>query len=63
MICGIYHSVSEEYVQRYIDEEAFRWNTRQQDEAERFEYMFKAAMCNFTYQDVVVMSSLMKMAA
>lgn len=28
MVIGCYHQISEAYLQRYIDEECFRWNTR-----------------------------------
>lgn len=52
MIKGIYHWVSEAYIQRYIDEECFRWNTRKWSEGERFKFVFGACIGRFTYEDV-----------
>lgn len=40
MINGCYHDVSDKYLQSYIDEAVFRWNTRKMDESERFAHMF-----------------------
>jgi len=36
-ITGIYHSVSDEHLERYCDEVAFRYNTREATEAQRFD--------------------------
>lgn len=46
MISGCYHDVSDEHLQSYIDEACYRWNTRKQEESERFVDMFcKAVGC------------------
>jgi hypothetical protein len=45
-ITGSFHSVSEQHLQRYVDEFAFRWNTRSGlgiEDAERAALMIKAA--------------------
>jgi hypothetical protein len=34
---GSFHSVSEQHLQRYVDEFAFRWNTRSANGIEDFE--------------------------
>ena len=52
MIFGIYHSVSKKHLQRYIDEEVFRWNTRKMSESYRFNDMFEKAICLCSYNDV-----------
>jgi hypothetical protein len=36
-IAGNFHSVSEKHLQRYVDEFAFRWNTRSARGVEDFE--------------------------
>ena len=40
MIIGVYHFTSAKYLQRYIDEAAFRYNTASFGEGERFTEMF-----------------------
>ena len=40
MITGCYHDVSDAHLQGYIDEAAYRWNTRKMSESERFAHMF-----------------------
>lgn len=40
MIFGCYHDVSDKYLQRYIDEAVYRWNTRKASQTERFSDMF-----------------------
>lgn len=40
MVFGIYHFVSKKYLQAYIDEAVYRWNTRKADECARFVDMF-----------------------
>jgi len=42
-IMGSFHSVSEQHLQRYADEFAFRWNWRKTDDAERANAILKAA--------------------
>lgn len=52
MIFGIYHCVSKTYLQRYIDEAVYRWNTRKADESVRFADMFHKSLGTVSYQDV-----------
>ena len=51
-IFGIYHFVSAAYLQRYVDEAVFRYNSRKQSESERFQSMFKRSIGIFRYADV-----------
>ena len=52
MVFGTYHFVSKAYLQRYIDEAVYRFNTREMDESARFGYMFSRAIGNCYYADV-----------
>lgn len=52
MVFGIYHFVSVKYLQRYIDEAVYRWNTRKADESARFADMFHKSLIAVTYKDV-----------
>ena len=54
MIVGIYHDVSDKYLQRYVDEACFRWNTRKATEKDRFETMFTRSLGIVRYSDVLV---------
>ncbi len=58
VIFSTYHSVSKDYVQRYIDEQVYRWNTRKMSASYRFEDMFKKAVKSFDYTDVLSLSSV-----
>ena len=58
VIFSTYHMVSKDYLQRYIDEQVYRWNTRKQSESSRFEDMFKKAVKSFDYTDVLALSSV-----
>lgn len=51
-IYGIYHQCSIKYLQQYIDEQTFRWNTRKCTEGERFEAMFSKAAKIVSYHDI-----------
>lgn len=53
-----YHCVSKDYVQRYIDEQAYRWNTREEKDSVRFHDMFSKAVKHFDYNDVLALSSV-----
>ena len=44
MINGCYHDVSDAHLQHYIDEAAYRWNTRKMSESKRFAHMFDKAI-------------------
>ena len=63
VIFSTYHSVSKDYVQRYIDEQSYRWNTRKWNASERFEDMFKKAAKSFEYTDVLRLSSVIDVVA
>lgn len=54
VVFGTYHFVSKEYLQRYIDEQVFRWNTRKWSEDERFKAMFLRSMGHKTCREVRV---------
>lgn len=54
MVFGTYHFVSKTYLERYIDEAVFRFNTKEMNESERFNYMFSKAMGTCYYKDVKV---------
>ncbi len=51
-IFGIYHFVSAKYLQRYVDETVFRYNTCKQDESDRFKTMFLKSIGIVRYGDV-----------
>ncbi len=51
-IYGIYHQCSVKYLQRYIDEETFRWNSRKWTEGQRFEDMLAKASKIVSYKTV-----------
>jgi transposase-like protein len=57
VIFSTYHMVSKDYLQRYIDEQVFRWNTREEQPSERFSMMFEKAVKSFKYADVLRMST------
>ena len=52
MVFGTYHFVSPKYLQRYIDEAVYRWNTRKAESENRFSDMFKLAIGVFDYKAV-----------
>ena len=52
VIFGTYHFVSKAYLERYIDEAVFRFNTKEMKESDRFGYMFSKAMETCYYKDV-----------
>jgi len=52
MIFGTYHFVSSKYLQRYVDEAVFRYNTRKLEQSECFVIMFERSIGTFTYEDV-----------
>lgn len=52
MIMGVYHFVSAKYLQRYVDEAVFRYNTCAYEEGERFQRMFAQSVGKVKYVDV-----------
>ena len=52
MVFGIYHFVSKRYLQKYIDEAVYRWNTSNVDEGVRFADMFHKSVGVVSYKDV-----------
>ena len=44
MITGCYHNVSDAYLQTYVNEASFRWNTRKICESRRFFQMFQKSI-------------------
>ena len=58
VIFSTYHCVSKDYVQRYIDEQSYRWNTREESDSYRFHNMFSKACKHFDYNDVLSLSTV-----
>ena len=52
MVFGTYHFVSKRYLQRYIDEAVYRWNTRKISESGRITDLFKKSIGVVSYEDV-----------
>lgn len=52
-IYGIYHQCSVKYLQRYIDEQTFRWNSRKWTEGQRFADMLGKSARIVSYKTVV----------
>ena len=58
VIFSTYHCVSKDYLQRYIDEQLYRWNTREESASYRFHDMFNKAVKRFDYNDVLSLSTV-----
>lgn len=56
-IFGIYHFVSAKYLQRYVDEAVFRYNTREDKESARFAEMFGRSLNVVRYGQVKEMAA------
>ena len=56
-IFGIYHFVSAKYLQRYVDEAVFRYNTREDKESVRFAEMFGRSLNVVRYGQVKEMAA------
>ena len=54
VVFGTYHFVSKSYLERYIDEAVFRFNTKEMKESDRFSYMFSKAIGTCYYKDVKI---------
>lgn len=52
VIFGTYHFVSKAYLERYIDEAVFRFNTKEMKEADRFSIMFEKSIGKCDYKAV-----------
>jgi transposase-like protein len=52
-IIGIYHQISEKHLDKYVDEFEFRFNTRLQSEAERFDNMLSLCNRRLTYNALI----------
>ena len=52
MIEGIYHSISSKYLQRYVDEAVYRYNTRKLSGSDCFKNMFAASIGVVDYEMV-----------
>lgn len=58
VVFSTYHMVSRDYLSRYIDEQVYRWNTRDEKSSFRFHDMFVKAVKHFDYCDVLSLSSV-----
>ena len=52
-VVGIYHSMSNKHLQKYIDEFVFRYNTRNHSEANRFDLMLNNIATHITYEQLI----------
>lgn len=52
-IDGIYHWVSVDHLQSYVDEFALRYNTRKFTTSSRFDYILTNMTCRLTYKELV----------
>ena len=60
-VVGIYHSMSNKRLQKYIDEFVFRYNTRNHSEANRFDLMLNNIATHITYEQLINSTSNRKL--
>ena len=53
MIYGTHHWVSRKHLQRYCDEEAYRFNSRKNTDSGRFDSLFSKLACRLKWRDLV----------
>ncbi len=51
-IIGIYHFVSDKHLQQYLNEFAFRYNTKKMTESQRFNYLLENCFGRVTYKQL-----------
>lgn len=56
MVFGTYHVVSKAYLQRYIDEFVYRYNSRNQSSSQRFRFLLDRFIGTISYRDVLIPS-------
>ena len=52
-IVGIYHFTSVKHLQFYVDEFVFRYNTRHNDESQRFNLLLMNTEQRLTYKELI----------